>query len=720
MSSITASNPARLQGRTLLAGRILYGLLFLLCLSIFAISQGFKFVQGTSACDSIYNAGWAAQGAWCAEWFAAIDELGINAVVFESYFLVLRLVAALPYMAFSLLLVRRRGHELRVLLLAGFLLVLGVAGPWFTPFWGWAGGWFGDYSAAPALAVLPRFLTFLMFGGLLLFAFLFPDGRFVPGWSRRIAGVGLIVVIGEAFFPDTSLAVSNWPVPLNPLIPLALVGGALGAAMFRYRNDATAVQRQQMKWVTLGFFLMTFNYLLDYTVFNIYEAFTGQYPLANGWQAVFWELGQDTLWYASQFIFALCLGYAIFRRRLWDVDPILNRTLVYGSLTALIITLYVLIVGGLGALFQTRTNTISGLVATGIIAVLFQPLRERLQRAVNRLLYGERDDPAAVLTQLAHHLQMADAPGAILPNLVRTIARTLKIPYAAIRLSAADGEIEEAAAWGQASEDVETAPLTYQQKILGQLVVAPRGPGERFNRRERELLATIAALTATTVRAVQLSNELRDSRRRIVTAREEERRRLRRDLHDGLGPQLASQTLGMEAVDQLIATNPQKAHELLASLKTQAQEAILDVRRLVYNLRPPALDDLGLVGALRQSASRYEKGELRFSFDVDDSLPDLPAAVETAAYRIAQEAMTNVVRHAGATKCTMRLHVLDHHFVVEVRDDGKGLPEEVHSGVGLQAMRERTAELNGQCVIESIQGGGTQVQARLPLEATDG
>ena len=194
---------------------------------------------------------------------------------------------------------------------------------------------------------------------------------------------------------------------------------------------------------------------------------------------------------------------------------------------------------------------------------------------------------------------------------------------------------------------MEIIPLTYQNEEIGQLVVAPRSANEQFDNRERQLLNGIAALTANTMRAVQLSDELRQSRQRIVSAREEERRRLRRDLHDGLGPQLASQTLGLEAVEQLMPTNPQKAYELLASLKGQAQEAITDVRRLVYELRPPTLDDLGLVGALQQSAARLENdGELRFAFDVPEPLPDLPAAVETAVYRITQEAMTNVVRHA--------------------------------------------------------------------------
>ena len=415
-------------------------------------------------------------------------------------------------------------------------------------------------------------------------------------------------------------------------------------------------------------------------------------------------------------LFPISIGIGILRHNLFDIDIVISHTLVYGILTASIVTLYVGIVGGLSMLFQTQTSMLSPLVAAAIIAVLFQPLRDRLQRGVNRLVYGERDDPAVIFTRLAHHLEGAEAPDAILPNLVQTIALALKIPHVAIWLPVAAEQMEAVAVWGEGRDQVQTIPLTYQQETIGDLVVAPRGPQERFNRYEQELLATIAALTATTVRAVQLSNELRRSRQRIVSAREEERRRLRRDLHDGLGPQLASQSLGLEAVTQLMATQPEKVQPLLESLKAQAQEAMLDVRRLVYDLRPPALDDLGLSGALEQSASRYETGVLRFSFDLPESLPELPAAVETAVYRIAQEAMTNVVRHAEATLCTLRLTCTETDIIIEVRDNGRGLEEDRHSGVGLQAMKERSTELNGQYSIESLPEGGTRVQARLPLE----
>lgn len=503
------------------------------------------------------------------------------------------------------------------------------------------------------------------------------------------------------------------------MVPLLFFLFSVAVIIIRYRRQATAVQRQQIKWVTFGLLLVALNFLLDFAVFNIYPTLTGNYPLTTGKQALLWELGQDTFAHLSQLALAVCFGLAVFRHRLWDIDLILNRTLVYGGLTALIIALYVTIVGSLGMLFHTPTNALTGLVATAVIAILFQPLRDRLQRGVNRLLYGERDDPAAVLTQLAQHLETADTPTAILPNLVQTIARTLKIPHVAIWLPVSENQFDPVAVWGKAPDHVEMLPLTYQNTLIGHLAVAPRGPHESFNHHEKQLLQTIAALTASTVRAVQMSDELRQSRQRIVTAREDERRRLRRDLHDGLGPQLASQTLGLEAVEQLMTVHPDRARHLLASLKTQVQEAIADIRRLIYELRPPTLDDLGLVGALQQSATRYESETLHFTFAIPEPLPELPAAVETAVYRISQEAMTNIVRHAQASQAAIRLTCSGNHLVVEICDNGKGLSAAYQAGVGLQSMRERAAELNGRCMIESLPGGGTKVEARLPLETTD-
>jgi signal transduction histidine kinase len=206
---------------------------------------------------------------------------------------------------------------------------------------------------------------------------------------------------------------------------------------------------------------------------------------------------------------------------------------------------------------------------------------------------------------------------------------------------------------------------------------------------------------------------LQHSRERLVTAREEERRRIRRDLHDGLGPALASLAMQADNARDWAHSQPEKTEAALEEITTQAQAALQDIRRLVYDLRPPALDELGLVGALRQTAANYANG-LRIEMDVPAALPPLSAAVEVATYRIAQETLNNVARHARARSCTLRVSVQD-ALHLEIDDDGVGLPREVHAGVGLISMRERADELGGSCVIERKPGGGTRVSARLPL-----
>ena len=233
----------------------------------------------------------------------------------------------------------------------------------------------------------------------------------------------------------------------------------------------------------------------------------------------------------------------------------------------------------------------------------------------------------------------------------------------------------------------------------------------------RRLLDDLARQAGIAVHAVGLHAELQRARARLVAAREEERRRLRRDLHDGLGPALAAQTLKVGAARSLLRRDPDAADARLAELEGDLADALADVRRLVYNLRPPALDELGLAAAIRQAASDYAGGPdgTRIWVDAPERLPPLPAAVEVAAYRIVQEALTNVVRHARARECLVTLRLATGALEVEVVDDGAGLPAPHRSGVGLSSMQERAAELGGSCSIAAQPAGGTRVLARLPL-----
>jgi signal transduction histidine kinase len=213
--------------------------------------------------------------------------------------------------------------------------------------------------------------------------------------------------------------------------------------------------------------------------------------------------------------------------------------------------------------------------------------------------------------------------------------------------------------------------------------------------------------------ALQLAVDLQQSREQLVALREEERRRLRRDLHDGLGPALSSVLLKVSAARRLLEPRSQ-IDSILLEARGDIQTTIEDVRRLVYDLRPPTLDELGLTGAIRESVVGFEHDGLLVTVRAPEHLPPLPAAVEVAAYRIIQEALTNVVRHAAAQTCTVELAIHD-GLDVDVTDDGVGLPGRWHLGVGLTSMRERARELGGTCVTERAPGGGTRVRAHLPL-----
>jgi signal transduction histidine kinase len=248
------------------------------------------------------------------------------------------------------------------------------------------------------------------------------------------------------------------------------------------------------------------------------------------------------------------------------------------------------------------------------------------------------------------------------------------------------------------------------------------------------LLDELARQAGVAAHAVELQTELQRARERLVLAREEERRRLRRDLHDGLGPTLAALALKATTISELIPTNPSGATQLSNDLYTDIRTTVGEIRRLVYALRPPALDDLGLVAALRECAAHAcrtsqadagtERGEgVRVSVGAPDRLPLLPAAVEVAIYRIVQEALTNVVRHAQARTCAVELSLVElsltEHLEIVIRDDGVGMPQERATGVGLLSMRERAAELGGACVVESLPGAGVRVCAWLPISKED-
>jgi signal transduction histidine kinase len=244
-------------------------------------------------------------------------------------------------------------------------------------------------------------------------------------------------------------------------------------------------------------------------------------------------------------------------------------------------------------------------------------------------------------------------------------------------------------------------------------VFARRSPHESFAETEYQLLRNIARQTGAAVNAARLTADLRRSRQQLVNAREEERRRLRRDLHDGLGPTLASLTLKIDTARNKLTSDPNTADRLLVETKEQIQDTLGEIRRLVYELRPPALDELGLVKAIHTFVDQQNQDTIKIVISSDTELIDLPAAVEVAAYRIALEGITNIIRHAQASHAQVRLFPQNGSLIVEISDDGIGLPEPIPIGVGITSMRERAEEMGGQLLIIP-QNPGTLLRADLP------
>jgi signal transduction histidine kinase len=609
---------------------------------------------------------------------------------------------------------------------ADYALVENFALPW-GEYVAWFSTWVG--FAGPALTV-----AFLML--------LFPEGRLLSRQWRIVAWAAIFgaaaAALGDAFMPGPLR--THYYVE-NPFGMVRVIGGgfttydlfaassllgmtllltssiaALSSVIVRLRR-ARGDERQQLKWflyAAVPAAVCLSLVLLGFMVVNFTINFLGN----PGWIYMVPLQVVVYIYYVAAFALLIVPVFtyiAILKYHLYDIDVVINRTLVYGALSACVVGIYVLAVVALGALFQVQGNLAVSLLATGLVATLFQPLRGRLQRSVNRLMYGERDDPYTVISRLGRRLEAALAPDTVLPTLVETIAQALKLPYAAILLKEGEG-FRTTAAYGSPRGEPETLPLVYQREEIGRLVLAPRAPGEAFSDADRSLLEDLARQAEVAVHAVRLTSDLQHSRERLVATREEERRRLRRDLHDGLGAQLAGLNVQAGALRRLIPRDPAAADELVADLREELRGTISDIRRLVYDLRPPALDDLGLAEALRRLAERYgsEDDQLRVSVEAPEDLPDLPAAVEVAVYRITQEALTNVVRHARARTCVVRL-VVDEDVTLEIVDDGVGIPAERSAGVGLTSMHERASELGGSCIVEPVPKGGTLVLVRLPL-----
>jgi signal transduction histidine kinase len=412
-------------------------------------------------------------------------------------------------------------------------------------------------------------------------------------------------------------------------------------------------------------------------------------------------------------LFPLSVAVALTRRDLYELDLVLNRSLVALVSGTALLAIY-LTLAGLTAQLTRNDGPLVALPAAGVVAVAFAPIRTRVQALVSRRLFGSADDPQLVLHRLGVRLEASANPESLVAAVVDTAAETLRLSYAAVEL-VTDGDWRTVHERGRRPADVDTFDITVGDHVVGRLVAAPRRDIPALSPQDRRTLTDLARHSGVAAHVVALLTDLRVAQQRLLVAREEERHRIHRDLHDSVGPSLVGLTLQLDVAAELAQDS--ELAELTRRLHGEAARATDEVRRMVRDLRPGELEELGLTAAVSAAAARLSSPHApRFDIDTPTSLPELSAEVEDAAYKICLEAMTNVIRHSGATLCRVRIGHTADVLELEIRDDGHGLASGAAAGTGLDSMRDRAIGVGGDLSVSANgeAGAGTVVQAQLP------
>jgi signal transduction histidine kinase len=615
---------------------------------------------------------------------------------------------SLPAVGVALLWLRQGQPVARLLVASGLLMTLSqTANGW--AFYalsshpgslpgGRAAAWFATWAVVPALGLGPFILL------------VFPDGQVRRRWLRRYAGCAaaalVLITVAQAVAPDE---LDGGPAGLRPIsnplgvealrgtvsvvtgaCALVLVGLLVLAAadlVLRYRS-ATGDEKQQLRWVAAAASILPVTGVVALFLQGI-----GHEPVAD----VVFATGQLLLLFGL----SSAIAVAVLRHRLYDLDLVLSRSLLYAALSGLVALGYVAVVALVGAVVRGAGGVTASLVAAGAVALAFQPAHVRLRRAADRIVRGTSGEPYAALAGLGTRLADAIDPAEVPQVLVDAVVRELRVPYAAL---VQDGLVlAEAGTRTSAADELEVA---HRGEQVATLVVGAR-PGRAPRPAERRLLHDLAQQAGAALRVTSLTAEVQRAREDLVAGREEERRRLRHELHDGVGPALAGLALQAGALRQQLDSDAPAVRRLEEGLA----HALAEVRRTARDLRPQGLDELGLRGALEQLTSSFCSPALTVELAVPDGIDALPAATEVAVLRIAGEALSNVARHSGAAHCWVRVDVTG-RVVVEVRDDGAGF-DGATDGVGLVSMRRRAEELGGSLHVVSSPDGGTVVRADL-------
>jgi signal transduction histidine kinase len=587
--------------------------------------------------------------------------------------------------------------------------------------------WFGSWLFIPGVFLLPTFVILL-----------FPDGH-LPSPRWRYFAWPLGVVLGIAI-----VAAAIGAIPTRPdfhytpgggisdadrlgleFLSFPLLAGALGClfALARRFWHSRGDEREQLKWFLAAVALVIVSLILAFV-----SAYNGGPTGGPG----AWGL---TLYGIATLTVPAAVAVAIFKYRLYDIDVFISRALVYGALAAFITAVYVGIVVGIGSLAGSggQPNLVLSIVATAIVAVAFQPLRERLQRVANRIVYGKRATPYEVLSQFSEQVAESYAADEVLPRMARVLADGTGAERADVWLRAG-ATLRQAASWpGGAADGAETVrtvedalpampgtdravEVRHQGELLGALTVTKRR-GESLTPVEENLLQDLGQQAGLVLKNVGLTaellqrlEELRASRQRLVAAQDEERRRLERNLHDGAQQNLVALKVKLGLAELFAGKDPAKARELVAQLKADADEALETLRDLARGIYPPLLADKGLVAALE---SQTRKATLPVTVEAD-GIGRYPQEIEAAVYFCVLEALQNVQKYAGATRAMIRLDHRDGRLRFDVEDDGRGFDlETAKKGSGLTNMVDRLDALGGSVEFVSVPGS-TSIRGDLP------
>jgi signal transduction histidine kinase len=516
----------------------------------------------------------------------------------------------------------------------------------------------------------------------------YPDGRFVPRWTRWVLAATAVVALGDAAGQGSLLIGQAAPLFL-PTVAILF----LACQVHRYRRRSTIDERTRVRWPILfaGWALVGFTALV----------------LLSGE-----PIGTGTGWSAAM---AACLGLLIpaglviglVRPQLADVDRLLRASVLWLTLAMV----------SIGAYLGTRLIATAGgwqsvaepAAAAAVVAAL--GARRAAGLLADRFVGAAKPDPVRTLTILGQRFEQSLDGHELAGSIARTIADALLLPDVEVTIVG----VETASVARDPVARSETFDVVHQGEHVGFIRAGPRAAESELTPRDRALLRLVATHAGPAMHAVRVVADLRRAREHLVLAREEERRRLRRDLHDDLAPQLAGLALSGAAVRQFVTTDPARAIDLAGQLADDLRRASQQVREIAYDLRPPVLDDLGLTVAIVDRVARpADGGGPNVVVDAPENRLELPAAVELAALRIVQEAVTNTRKHAGASECRVVLQLDGRDLLVEITDDGRGFRADVRKGVGLRSIVERAAELGGTCDVRSSPGG-TSVLVRLPV-----